>query len=281
MSGYDQGSIAVPMPTVVGSAAALAGPFKIKPSEAFSGALMTVSGLTGETISVQTSPDGYQGAPANPSFYRTDWQGTSLLYPTARTNSVVNSLFVGAGAAPTSFVQLFATGTSAPVASTSGGPGAAYSQTATAARPVFRPSVAIAVLASTTYTASIIVEDVSSGLAANQLLSPQAMPAGATSVYPVCSANPSGGLSGILKPGILLAQIVVAGTAGTFELRMGLGATSATTGTVRFSHPQVEQGTVRTSWISTGAATTVTDYTLSGGVITLAEVPATGKTLLS
>ena len=76
MSGYDQGSIAVPMPTVVGSAAALAGPFKIKSSEAFSGALMTVSGLTGETISVQTSPDGYQGAPASPVSY------THLTLPT-------------------------------------------------------------------------------------------------------------------------------------------------------------------------------------------------------
>jgi len=54
---------------------------------------MTVSGLTGENISVQTSPDGYWGAPASPSFYRTDWQGTQQLYSTARTNQQIFSDF--------------------------------------------------------------------------------------------------------------------------------------------------------------------------------------------
>ena len=78
MSGFDQSSIAVSMPTVVGADAALGGPYKIKPSEAFSGALMTVSGLTGETISVETSPDGYWGAPVSPTFYRKLFSCVSL-----------------------------------------------------------------------------------------------------------------------------------------------------------------------------------------------------------
>jgi len=279
MSGFDQSSIAVSMPTVTGTAAALGGPFKIKPSEAFSGALMTVSGLTGETISVQTSPDGYWGAPASPSFYRTDWQGTQLLYSTARTNLILNSLFIGGGAAPTNWVSPIGTGTSVPVASTTGGPGTAYLQTATAQRPFLTPSATIAISASTNYCYSFIVESVSGGLIAEQCIDLSTLPAGSVRTWPVCSANPSGGNTGVLIPGILVCLVSVSTTAGTATLRTGIGNTGNATGTLQFSHPQFEVGSVRTSWISTGTATTITDYTLSNGVITLAETPVTGATL--
>ena len=280
MSGFDQSSIAVSMPTVVGADAALGGPYKIKPSEAFSGALMTVSGLTGETISVETSPDGYWGAPASPTFYRTDWQGTSLLYPSARTNLLLNSLLVGGGAAPTGWTQLTGTGTSTPVTSLVGSPGTAYLQTATAQQPWFY--VIPTVLANTTYTLSCVVESVSGGLQAINVVALAGLPAGASFSYPVCQANPMGGSAGVVQTGVLLLQVVVAGAAGICVSRFGIGAQGVNaTGTLQFSSPQFELGTTRTGFIATpvGASATITDYAISGGVITLAEVPATGATL--
>jgi len=278
MSGFDQSSIAVSMPTVVGADAALGGPYKIKPSEAFSGALMTISGLTGETISVETSPDGYWGAPASPSFYRTDWQGTQPLYSTARTNYLLNSLMIGGGAAPTSWTQLVGTGTSTPVTSLIGGPGTAYLQTATAQQPWFYEIPAVS--ANTVYTLSLIVESISGGLTALNVLAVAGLPAGATFVYPVCQANPTGGSAGVIQTGVMLLTVTVAGTAGNCVCRLGIGAQGGNaTGTLQFSHPQFEVGSVRTSWISTGTATTITDYTLSNGVITLSPAPLAGATL--
>ena len=275
MSGFDQSSIAVSMPTVVGADAALGGPYKIKPSEAFSGALMTISGLTGETISVETSPDGYWGAPASPTFYRTDWQGTSLLYPTARTNLILGSTFAGGGAAPTQWTQPSATGTSAPVASIYGG--IAYSQTATAERPYLNQ--AYTVLANTTYCFSVLVEEATGGFACNDFLRQSgALPSG-TLTYPACEANPAGGNNAV-GTGVLLALYTIGATGGVVQMRLGLGPNGAATGTVKFSHPQLEVGSARTSWIPTAAtAVTITDYTLSNGVITLAEVPVTGAAL--
>jgi len=280
MSGFDQSSIAVSMPTVVGADAALGGPYKIKPSEAFSGALMTVSGLTGETISVETSPDGYWGAPASPTFYRTDWQGTSLLYPSARTNLLLGSTFAGGGAAPTQWTQTTATGTSTPTVSTSGGPGMAYLHTATAERPFFSTSAPVNVAANTTYTLSFIVEAVTGALTASLIASIISSPAGSSINWPVCSANPSGGSGGTVGPGVMVVQLIVVATAGACTPRCGIGAGGNSTGTMRFSHPQFEAGAVRTSWIPTDAtAVTITDYTLSNGVITLAQAPVTGAAL--
>jgi len=276
MSGFDQSSIAVSMPTVVGADAALGGPFVIKPSEAFSGALMTISGLTGETISVETSPDAPRFAPASPAFYRTDWQGTKLLYSTARTNSLTNSAFAGGGAVPTSWTQPTATGTSATAVSTSGGPGAAYVQTAVAERPYFNQ--AHTWLANTTYCFSVIVEEVT-GLQAQDLLRhASSLPSG-TVTYPICSANPNGTANGALVPGVLIVVFAIAGTGAAGNIRVGLGPNGAVTGSARFSHPQMEVSSNRTSWISTGSPTTVTDYTISGGLITLAETPAAGAVI--
>lgn len=58
MSGYNQNCIICPMPAVAAATAAHSGPYTIKPSEAFQGALVVISGLTSETVAVQISPDG-------------------------------------------------------------------------------------------------------------------------------------------------------------------------------------------------------------------------------
>ena len=258
MSGFDQSSIAVSMPTVVGADAALGGPYKIKPSEAFSGALMTVSGLTGETISVQTSPDGYQGAPANPSFYRTDWQGTSLLYLSARTNVCFN----------TEAFNLWSLGT---------------------IPPTVTPNTTTA--PDGTLTADTILFNASGAVN------------GVNDAAPSVRLNAKRVLSCWLKGAVGGEQIRFSdgwGASVTFIL---------TTSWVRYSHAFVTQtsgyfsifavsGTptiyawgaqaensvnVATPYFpnpnSSPTTATITDYTLSNGVITLAEVPATGATL--
>ena len=58
MSGYNQNCIISPAPAVTSVSADHSGPYTIKPSEAFQGALVVISGLSTETIAVQTSPDG-------------------------------------------------------------------------------------------------------------------------------------------------------------------------------------------------------------------------------
>lgn len=63
MSGYDQNYIVIPMPQVVSAAAAHSGPYVLR--EAMEGALVIISGLTGETFALQLSPDGVVfGAPS-------------------------------------------------------------------------------------------------------------------------------------------------------------------------------------------------------------------------
>ena len=65
MSGYNQNCIITPMPQVSATAAAHSGPYTIKSSESYQGALVVISGLGAETVAVQTSPDGTVfGAPA-------------------------------------------------------------------------------------------------------------------------------------------------------------------------------------------------------------------------
>lgn len=64
MSGYNQNCIIAPMPQVSSATAAHSGPFTIKSSEAYQGALVVISGLATETVAVQISPDGVVfGAP--------------------------------------------------------------------------------------------------------------------------------------------------------------------------------------------------------------------------
>jgi len=247
------------MPTAVGADAALGGPYKIKPSEAFSGALMTVSGLTGETISVETSPDGYWGAPASPTFYRTDWQGTQLLYSTARTNVVPLST-PSVGAVGYTFSGVAGANTTGPDGLTSamlfaGGISDIY------------PTISAAVAAGT-YTVSAwiypsssdaidflkVVDGAFALVGAGNLVNPVVIPNQWQRIQ-VSTVNPS--LQAI-KPAI----------------RVGTGKTC------KVGQFQIEPGSIATSQIpTTVGAVTITDYTLSNGVITLAEAPVTGATL--
>lgn len=282
MSGFDQSSIAVSMPTVVGADAALGGPYKIKPSEAFSGALMTVSGLTGETISVETSPDGYWGAPASPTFYRTDWQGTSLLYPTARTNlSTYSNGFDNAA-----WLKVGCSYTAA-AATAPGGATTAFKLVESALDEIHWFRKTITLTAGVRYTVSCCVKAaersqvylrVGLGYVIFDLTTKAASASGGTgTAYGYTDLG-----NGWLRLWVAWTQTVtqaeymgIALCSGGTNTYAGDGAS----GLYVFGFQQ-EAGSAPTSYIpTTTAAVTVTDYTLSNGVITLAQAPITGATL--
>jgi len=286
MSGFDQSSIAVSMPTVVGADAALGGPYKIKPSEAFSGALMTVSGLTGETISVETSPDGYWGAPANPSFYRTDWQGTQLLYSTARTNlclrsqdlstlwALTNATLSTATTAPdgtTSLQAIVEDGTTGIHAIT--GPGAAVVAATSYRLSAFFKAREMTKVLFTAANTGLPSTSVAVDLVAGTATSANGSPTGIEIV------NLGGGFYWVAF------RVVSTGGAGSivfYTTTDGIWANRSHAGTVgngvyAWGAMISQEGG---SYIpTTTAPVTVTDYTISNGVITLAETPVTGAAL--
>lgn len=271
MSGYDQNSIAVPLPTVTGTAAALGGPYKIKPSEAFSGALMTVSGLTGETISVQTSPDGYWGAPANPTFYRTDWQGTQQLYSTARTNKAWRSQPTIAQLAVKSATV---TDTTAPAPFPGGAaikfPAALQNDYAyvTCDNTILNPIVSL----------FIVMDDAGAPVPGTTSTNGDfllVVNAGANTATSNITTTSLGG-------GLYRVSAKWVGTTTSTSFGLFRYATQSGRGfTVMGYQIETDNGTsLPTSLINcTGAATTVTDYTISNGVITLAVPPLSGATL--
>jgi hypothetical protein len=200
-----------------------------------------------------------------------------ILVEEARTNLLLNSAFAGGGAAPTSWTQPVATGTSAPVTSTITTAATAYQQSGTAQRPYLTQQVTVAV---GTYTVSVYVESVTGSVTAEQMISYGGGTATVSGVaHPACPANPSGGNTSLINAGLLLFSITVTG-AGTLSPRVGLGVNAGgATGTVRFSLPQTEQGSFATSpIITTGAAGTRDGEVVSLGT---AALPAEGTIILT
>jgi len=281
MSGFDQSSIAVSMPTVVGADAALGGPYKIKPSEAFSGALMTVSGLTGETISVETSPDGYWGAPASPSFYRTDWQGRQRMYPTARTNYCPRSQDIEVWT-QTSGAITTANQTTAPDGTTTA------DKLATSGTLAGYANAGTTIANATKFVASAYFKNIDSPV--SQIYIRTAANSGAVAIAwsgsSITSVTPTQGATsaGFEAVGGGWYRVWTAGTTAEanpiFRLYPG---NLNTTESVYVWGAQIEadNGSGKpTAYIpTTTAAVTVTDYNISNGVITLAETPVTGAAL--
>ena len=277
MSGYDQSSIAVPMPAVVGSAAALGGPYKIKPSEAFSSALMTISGLTGETISVETSPDGYWGAPASPTFYRTDWQGTQLLYSTARKNFCTRSQKLD-NAAWTNLIG--GTGVN-PTVTADFGPGP---EGGTTAERVQFDQGAGSTISDFTFRNTPTLSSVSVG---QPVIVSFWAKSNTTPVTIVVAGGTLSATNATVYIGTTLQRYTALlgnATSASGVVRFGLRGTlsSVLTADITITDFQVEQNALAaaTPFILTdAAAVTVTDYSISGGIITLGETPIAGATL--
>lgn len=165
--------------------------------------------------------------------------GATTSRPTieARVNRLLNSAVTGGGAAPTSWTQPFATGSSAPEASSLYAGETAYVQSGTAQRPFI--SQDITALANATYQLSMQVESVTGSVQAQLAMLPNSALAGSSFSFPVCEANPSGGATGIITTGKLVATLTISSTSGTVGCRFGLGASGAATGTLKFSRPQV------------------------------------------
>lgn len=215
-----------------------------------------------------------------PSIYVTDWQGTTLQYSSPRTNLALNSLWAGGAVPPTSWGVFTPASVALSTPAYTGDGAAAYTFTIAASQAFFTLSYSLTI--GTTYCASAIVETVSGGLIAQDLFVWNGVMTGATISFPVCSANPSGGPTGVLVPGVLLYNINTGTLAsGSYQLRVGAGVNAATSGSAKLSRPQFETGTTRTSFIGTppAATATVTDYSQIGTTITFTTAPLAGASL--
>ena len=203
--------------------------------------------------------------------YCNDWQGTQLLYSTTRTNLLTYSKLTG-GTTPTGWLL----GSGTPTIKTSTlytGDGAiAFGFAATGGATYIQRTDSY--LANTTYRCSIFVESITGTIQATQIMCQIASPVGSSLIWPVCSANLSGGSTGSITIGRLEVDFVVAGTAGTSQIRIGMGTMGSVTGSCRLSRPQIEITSIISSYIpTTSAAVTVTDYTTANGVAILATAP--------
>jgi hypothetical protein len=163
---------------------------------------------------------------------------------------LLNTIFSGSGAAPTSWTQPVATGTSVLTTSNLGTGVQACSQSATSQRPFLSQSFTL--VANTTYSYSIYIESISSNLSNEQILSVAGLPVGATATY--FSNGVSVSPSAISVVGRLSIVIVVSVLGGSAAFRCGIGTSSNQTGTLLFSRPQLEAGAFQTSYIPTTSA---------------------------
>ena len=170
-----------------------------------------------------------------------------------RTNLLLNSMWAG-GASVTSWGNSAAGSDSA---STTLPTVRARDFVASASRPYMVETQA-ALAATTTHCLSVVVETISANIQAQQVLGHGGGLSGVTVTYPVCTANPSGGATGVIQPGRLHILLTTGASAGSPQIRVGLGVSSNATGTARLSLPQLEQAsTASTPIITTGAAATV------------------------
>ena len=152
-------------------------------------------------------------------------------------NKIRNSVFEHAGGtAPSNFTANDTGG--AAIASTLFPGETAWSFNAVGDRP-FLVQVNIPVKAGYTYSLSFEVESVTGGATATNMIGSQSSPAGTTSDFPACTANPSGTSTGVVQVGRLVRRYGVIAD-GTIAIRLGLGVNFAITATAVISRPQFE-----------------------------------------
>lgn len=192
-----------------------------------------------------------------------------LLIEEQRTNLLLQSGFAGAvagtpGTAPTSWSLSPSGGAIDSVVTDLLGQNT-VTLSATANRQALNQTITLA--ANTTYTLSTVVV-ANSGVAVNQLLAAVNPPAGATQSYTingVTVVNPN--VTAPIAGDRVAIVLVVAATAGTVIVRLGVGVNGNVTGTVALKWPQVEAGAFATSYIptTTAAATRAADAAVMTG----------------
>lgn len=200
----------------------------------------------------------------------------NILIEPQRTNVLLNTVFSGSGAAPTSWTQAVGTGTSTLTASTLGVGEQACSQSATAERPFLSQSFTL--VASTTYSYSIYIESISGVITNDNILLASALPLGATTSYFANGVAVSNTAAAVV--GRLSITIVVSSTGGSAVFRCGIGTSSNQTGTLLFSRPQLEAGAYSTSFIptTTASVTRNLDNITRTNVFTNGMITAAGGT---
>ena len=184
---------------------------------------------------------------------RIDYQGGgcgSLLVEPAATNLVLRSTWEGGGTNPTGWGLGVGTGTSSPVSSLLGIDSVAYSFVTTAQRQFFTQTVTI--LNSTNYTFSFYVESITQTITIGNLFS---FFSGATSIVYV---DPDGLVISDLNTNISKIgryQVRMLSTATSTSIRLGSGVNTNATASFVLSRPQLEVGSVATSYIPTVAST--------------------------
>lgn len=169
----------------------------------------------------------------------------SILVEPQRTNLLLNSLLSGGGAAPTNWTSTIGTGSSFQIVSEKSSIGVAYRQVAVAQRPFIEQSRILA--ASTVYTASMIIEEVS-GLKYNQILAINGITPSSYKINGLTVLSTATATKGKLE-----ATFTTLGS-GSIGIRYGIGGNGAATGTLTFSCPQLEAGSYVTSYIPTTSA---------------------------
>ena len=196
----------------------------------------------------------------NSRFYRTDWQGTSLLYPSARTNYAFNTealnLWTAGGTTP---AVVTANDTTAP------------NGTVTADKVVFGAAGA---------AGSYISDTAGNRVAINQ-----------KRVLSIWAKGNAGGEKLRFDDGLTAGTVTLTTDWARYQVALVAQAsgrfwiyTATGTATVWLWGAQIDQGVdAATAYYPNPNASptvvTVTDYTLSNGVITLAQAPVTGATL--
>lgn len=225
------------------------------------------------------------------TIYIKDWQGVYKLWTTSRANLAVRTAMLGGDStnAPTGWTNnTIGSATLEPTTSTlyTGDGATAWTATCTADTGRRYNQLNTSISASTSYVVSCFLEAVTGSVTAAMAMAIFNLPSGATAAYQVCEANPAGTSTGVVNAGRMSMLITVAGTAGSFNLRLGIGCNSSATVSgmaVRYCRPQVETNAenVATRYIYTDAASASnTDYATTGGKATLSPAPLATSLLL-
>ena len=188
----------------------------------------------------------------------------ALLVEPSAINICLRSTWEGGGASPTGWSPFTLGGTSTPIASLLGNDSVAYSFSTTASQRVFF-SQTITISNATNYTFSFYVESIATGVRIDEIMLFQS---GASSVVFV---DPDGitisAATVISKIGRY--QVRMLSTATSTTIRIGIGVSNNIAGLFALSRPQLEVGSVATSYIPTTTASvtrsaeTITNTTAS------------------
>ena len=212
--------------------------------------------VTRSTTATRTNASGLLESVAS-GVPRLDYQGggcPALLVEPAATNLFQNSEWAGGGSTPSGWSTPFSTGTSAAATSTLNPSVAAYLLTTAGTRMVFSQN--ISQTSGTVYTLSVYVEQVVSGsLSVDNLLGYNFSVAG---IATYLEDGIVVGSSHLVQSGKRYSLRITAPSTASVQTRVGNGIGAVATASVRLSMPQIETGSVSTSFILSPIGSTAT-----------------------